>query len=245
VDLIVLDWTRMGKVYCLAGVVEQDGQYRVVRPLHVRRHSEDNRMAGWSPYLFDGHTRWQTFRMIDPEPAPPEPPHLEDVWVRELRPTKCLLDRERRRAILRATLTPAGQKAFGVPLSTTRSTVYLPPGQGTRSLASIVVGADQMRFHGYHREGALEPDYRVSLSLPGLDGRYLPVKDHFLLQRAETAAPHIDGRVQALQRFVRDMGEQVVVRIGVTRPFQATPTRGPGMCWLMADGFFSLDDPQP
>jgi hypothetical protein len=245
VDLIVLDWTRMGKVYCLAGVVDQGGQYRVVRPLHRRGKAEAERNTGWSPYLFDGYSRWQMFEMIDPEPAQAEPPHLEDVWVRNLHPTPRVLDRDRRRAILQATLTPPGNRAFGAPLSTTRTTVYLTPGQGMRSLASIAVASHQLRFCASQREGALEPDYRVALSLPGLEGRFLPVKDHFLLQRAEAAAPHLDGRGSAMQRLVRDMGEQVVIRIGLTRPFQGTPARGPGVCWLMADGFFSPDDPQP
>ena len=42
------------------------------------------------------------------------------------------------------------------------------------------------------------------------------------------------------------MGDTVAVRLGITRPF--TPQEGagrtPGLCWLMADGFFSLTDPQ-
>ena len=38
---------------------------------------------------------------------------------------------------------------------------------------------------------------------------------------------------------------QVPGRLGLSRPFQATPGRGEGVCWLMADGFFSLTDPQP
>src|SRR5262245_43364142 len=101
-DLVVLDWTRMGKVYCLAGVIEQAGGFRVVRALPLRRGGAAERSAGWSPFLFDGHTRWQAFEMVGPEPAPPEPPHLEDVWVRDLRPTQRLLDCDRRRAILRA-----------------------------------------------------------------------------------------------------------------------------------------------
>ena len=38
--MVLLDWTRMGKMYCLAGVVQQNGQLRVVRPLPA-----DNRAA--------------------------------------------------------------------------------------------------------------------------------------------------------------------------------------------------------
>jgi hypothetical protein len=29
-DLIILDWTRMGHQFCLAGAIVQDGQYRIV-----------------------------------------------------------------------------------------------------------------------------------------------------------------------------------------------------------------------
>jgi hypothetical protein len=31
----------------------------------------------------------------------------------------------------------------------------------------------------------------------------------------------------------------------LSRPFAPRPDCGPGYCWLMADGFFSLADPQP
>src|SRR5262249_40853765 len=156
-----------------------------------------------------------------------QPPHLEDVWVRNLRPTTRLLDRARRQAILQATLTPPGDRAFGAPLTTTRTTVYLTPGHGVRSLASVTIAVHQLRFCASQREGALEPDYRVALSLPGLEGRFLCVKDHFLLQRAEAEALHPDGRVEALQRLVGEMGKQVVIRLGLSRPYQATPAHGP------------------
>jgi hypothetical protein len=35
------------------------------------------------------------------------------------------------------------------------------------------------------------------------------------------------------------------VRLGVSRAYSGTPGRAPNVCWLMADGFFSLTDPQP
>jgi hypothetical protein len=77
-----------------------------------------------------------------------------------------------------------------------------------------------------------------------LEERWLPVKDHHLLLRAERAAPALTARVRALDQAVRAMGEQIAVRLGLSRAFQARPHEGPGLCWLMADGFFSLADPQ-
>lgn len=56
-DMVLLDWTRMGKTYCLAGVVQHDGQLRVVRPLPITRRAEAVRNIGWSPFLMDGHSR--------------------------------------------------------------------------------------------------------------------------------------------------------------------------------------------
>ena len=32
-DMVLVDWTRMGKFYCLAGAVVQEGKVRIVRPL--------------------------------------------------------------------------------------------------------------------------------------------------------------------------------------------------------------------
>jgi len=152
---------------------------------------------------------------------------------------------DQRCAILEATLTPSGQLPFGAPLVLTRTSAYLKPGGGTRSLASVVIPAEQLRFSVAQREGLEEPDFRVALSVPGLEGRILAVKDHFLLRQAEQAAKDLDGRVKALQRSVSEMGERVIVRLGLTRAFVATPHRGEGLCWLMADGFFSLKNPQP
>jgi hypothetical protein len=121
----------------------------------------------------------------------------------------------------------------------------MTPGAGVRSLTSAVVATEHLRFSWAQRDGHPETDYRVSLSAPGLDGRILPVKDHCLLLKAEQLERHNDGRVHALQRLVRAMGERVVVRLGLSRPFPADARQGEARCWLMADGFFSLADPQP
>src|SRR5690349_7506116 len=102
--MIVLDWTRMGKSYCLAGVVEQNGQLRVVRPLPARQRDAPVRNVGWSPFLMDGHSRWEVFELVGIEPAEPLPPHREDVWVRDLRPRRTLANPALRRVILQATL---------------------------------------------------------------------------------------------------------------------------------------------
>jgi hypothetical protein len=47
--MILLDWTRMGHVYCLAGVVVLDGRHHVVRPLPLRHRASPMRNVGWSP----------------------------------------------------------------------------------------------------------------------------------------------------------------------------------------------------
>jgi hypothetical protein len=75
--MVLLDWTRMGKWYCLAGVVRQDGQLRVVRPLPVEHRSAPVRNVGWSPYLMDGHARWDIVELIDPKCVEPNPPLLK------------------------------------------------------------------------------------------------------------------------------------------------------------------------
>jgi hypothetical protein len=134
-----------------------------------------------------------------------------------------------------------------VRLSGTRAAAYLPSGTGERSLATVLVRRGDLTFTAAVREGAEEPDCRVLLNLPGLQERTLAVKDHFLLRRAEAAGSDPDQRVRTLALAVSQMGETVAVRLGLTRPF--SPVEGqagqPGRCWLMADGFFSYDDPQP
>src|SRR3954463_427431 len=113
--MVLVDWTRMGKTYCLAGVVFQGGQPRVVRPLPGRQRDAPVRNAGWPPSLADRRSRWEVFELVGPSPAEPPPPHLEDVWVHALRPRGWLAGPAQRRAILQATTTPAGQPLFGAP----------------------------------------------------------------------------------------------------------------------------------
>jgi hypothetical protein len=242
--MILLDWTRMGKAYCLAGVVRQNGQLRVVRPLQARQRDAPVRNVGWSSFLMDGHSRWELFELVGPEPAESRPPHQEDIWVQTLNPRRTLASPALRRSILQATLTPPEKPWFGVPLTTTRASAYLAPGTGERSLASVIVPGTAIHFSASWRDGTAEPDYRVTLAVPCLEGRALPVKDHFLLQRAEIASNDVPGRIRALNRAVGQMGEQVAVRLGLSRSFQATPQRAESACWMMADGFFSFNDPQ-
>lgn len=109
---------------------------------------------------------------------------------------------------------------------------------------SVVLPSSAFRFTVSWREGTAEPDYRVSLAVPELQGRSLPVKVHFLLRHAELASDAVDGRIQALTLALSQMGDRVAVRLGLSRSFQAPPGRADSVCWLMADGFFSLNDPQ-
>jgi hypothetical protein len=243
-DLILLDWTRMGRSYCLAGVVIDNGNLYQVRPLPVKYRDAPVRNTGWSAYQLDGHRRWEFLELVGPSDAAPEPPHLEDLWVRSLRPRGFSATRELRQAVLQATRAEAGRPWFGAPLAATRACAYLQPGAGERSLTTLVVPAGAVRFRACQRQGHAEEDYRVEIHVPGLEGRQLPVKDHHLLRQAEAAAADLPGRVEALRRAVAGMGAEVAVRLGLSRPFAAS-AQGADFCWLMADGFFSLADPQP
>src|SRR5262245_57918638 len=234
----------MGHVYCLAGAIVQGGEIRIVRPLPVRDRYSPMPNSGWSPFLLDRHQRWELFELVGPIPANAAAPHLEDVWVDDLRPRGQLATPEQRRAILQATLTPTDQPLFGEWLSSSANTAFLEPGQGERSLASVVVPSREVHFNASWREGAGAPDCRVTLPVPGLGRRILPLKDHFLLRRADRQPPtNVAAIPLALDQAVRKMGEEVVVRLGLSRPFEADGQHG--RCWLMADGFFSLSDPQP
>ena len=244
VDMVLLDWTRMGKCYCLSGVVRQNGQLCVVRPLPAGQAAAPVRNVGWSPFLMDGHSRWEIFDLVDAKPAEPNPPHLEDLWVRGLSSRHGLVDAAVRRAILHATQTLADEPWFGAPLTATRSAAYLTPRTGQRSLATLRIATHAIRFTASWRDGTPEADYRVSLNVPELQGCSLPVKDHFLLRRAESASSTVGGRIETLNRILADMGAEVAVRIGLSRSFQAAPGRAECACWLMADGFFSFNDPQ-
>jgi hypothetical protein len=241
--MVLLDWTRMGRQYCLAGVIHQDGQVRVVRPLPARNRHCDVPNVGWSPYLMDGRARWDILELVRPEPGPGRAPHTEDIWVQDLRPRRASATPAQRRAILQATITPVEQPLFGTALKPTRTAAFLEPGAGSRSLAGAVFATKQIVFSAVWRDGAAEPDFRVTLPVPSLGERVLPVKDHFLLRQAEIAGEGDEAQVNALMRAVRQMGEQVVVRLGLSRPYP--PGQADASCWLMADGFFSLTDPQP
>jgi hypothetical protein len=242
--MVLLDWTRMGKVFCLAGVVSEGGTLRVVRPLPIYGRNAPVRNTGWPPDFLLGRCRWEVFELVGPEAAPPQPPHLEDVWVQTLRPRRRMAPPDFRRGVLRATQAPEDQPLFGAALKETRTSACLPPDTGSRSLVSVTVPVEQIAFTVAQRDGVDEPDYRVTLPIRGRKDRILSVKDHFLLQRAELASPTLEGRRRALELAVRQMGPEVVVRLGLSRAFQATPGRAQGACWLMADGFFSLTDPQ-
>ncbi len=243
--MVLLDWTRMGRVFCLAGIVCERDRLRVVRPLPLYARSAPVRNVGWPPEFLNDRCRWEVFELVGPEAAEAQPPHLEDVWVQTLRPRQRMAPPDLRRGILQATQTPDDEPLFGAPLTPTRTSASLAPGAGCRSLVSVVVRVAQVAFGVAVRDGADETDYRVTLPVRGREGRTLSVKDHFLLRRAEVASPTPEGRRRALELAVRQMGPQVVVRLGLSRPFQATPARAAGACWLMADGFFSLTDPQP
>ena len=53
-EMILVDWTRMGKVYCLAGAVADGKGWRFMRPLLAKDRDSPVRNTGWSPYLLDG-----------------------------------------------------------------------------------------------------------------------------------------------------------------------------------------------
>jgi hypothetical protein len=243
--MVLLDWTRMGRQCCLAGVVMEDDGPRVVRPLPARHRGSPVPNIGWSPYLLDGHARWEIFELVRPEPADVEPPHVEDVWVTSLRSRRCSAPADQRQAILRATAAQPGEPLFGVNLTLTAGSAHLQPGTGSRSLATLIVPVDSIQFSASQRGDAVEPDFRVALKATPLASRLLAMKDHQLLLRAERAASDLTGQVAALNQSVRAMGERVAVRLGLTRAFVADSEKGPGRCWLMVDGFFCLTDPQP
>jgi hypothetical protein len=244
-DMILLDWTRMGRNYCLAGAVLDHSGVRIVRPLSARHRNAPVRNVGWSAWQLDGRSRWEIFELLGPEPAAAEPPHLEDLWVRALRPCRRLATVEQRRQVLAATGRRDGEPAFGAPLHTTRAGAFLHAGEGTRSLITLVLSRASIAFAASTRSGMTEPDYRAALTLPQLGERHLPVKDHHLLQMAEQQGSNREERIARLNARLRDMGESIAVRLGLSRPFQWGDAEKPAVCWLMADGFFSASDPQP
>lgn len=244
-DMVLLDWTRMGRQYCLAGAVVGSEPVRIVRPLLAKHRDAPVRNHGWSAYLMDGHVRWEAFELVGAEPADPRPPHVEDLWVRALRPRGRSASLEQRRAILAATTVETGKPVFGDSLRLTRSTAHLARGKGERSLATVVVPARDVRFSASLREGAAEPDVRAALGIPQLGGRLLPVKDHHLLLHAASQATNLTALVRHLGEAVQAMGEQLAVRLGLSRPFANEREPAGEVCWLMINGMFSLADPQP
>jgi hypothetical protein len=69
----------------------------------------------------------------------------------------------------------------------------------------------------------------------------LPVKDHFLLANAER---NVGTDPAELAKFVtQEMGQgakTVAIRLGLSRGFDVG--RGERRCWLMADGFFPIEE---
>jgi hypothetical protein len=243
-EMVLLDWTRMGKTYCLAGVSREGNTFRIVRPLSVRNRDAAARNVGWSPWFLDGHGRWEVFELLGAEEATPDRPHLEDIWVQALRPCRRLATLAERQAILAATMASVNEPIFGEPLRTSYAAAHLEPGTGQRSLTTIAVSRKQMAFGVSQRQGVSEPDVRVRLPVPGAGERFLAVKDHHLLSKATETASSPPELIGALQSRVDRMGDPIAVRLGLSRPFSAT-TNGRNVCWLMADGFFSFNSPEP
>ena len=265
-SFVLLDWTRMGKGYCLAGAVLDGTIVRIIRPLSIHHQRAGGRPGGvislirslfvrdppadgdrtvcWPAFLMAGRSRWEVFDLVSPRPAMPHGPHLEDTWVRGLRTWNHLATPEQRRTILKATAAPTTGALFGAPLRFEGSRTFLLPGEGERSLSTWLVPAEQIRFcTGQRARESAQPSTRVDLPLSDSDLRTLPVTDHHLLSWAEQQAPRPEEQVDALNGLVRQMGETVAVRLGLSRPFAGEGQ--PPVCWLMANGFFSLADPRP
>jgi hypothetical protein len=243
--MVLIDWTRMGRSYCLAGALLDKVPVRIVRPLLSRGRGLAAPNIGWSAYLLDGHARWEIFELVGMESYElPHPPHTEDCWVATLRPRKRSLPPQERRKLLEQTVVDSSSELFGAPFVHTQASAYVRPGEGERSLTTVVVPSRSICFSAVTRAGAAEPDYRASVPVPGQGQRSLPVKDHHLLLRAERAARDVDARVRFLEQAIAAMGDEVAVRLGLSRAFPGRPNEA-AACWLMADGFFSLTDPQP
>jgi hypothetical protein len=145
---------------------------------------------------------------------------------------------------LECTTIKPDESLFDAPLMTTRVGAYLAPGVGLRSLVTVTVSAEDISFSFTRREGAPEPDIRVLFPIPNLGKRTMIVKDHHLLAQAERADRDSPGQISFLNQAIQQMGDQVAVRLGLSRALQGDSQKL-AMCWLMADGFFSLHDPQP
>jgi Dual OB-containing domain len=241
VSFILVDWTRMGDHYCLAGFEVHGDWVRTVRPLQAHLRRDDARGKGWSALSVAGRGRWELFDLVHPQPAASQPPHREDVWVRDLVSTHTFAPPELRQFVLRATDSVTTDGLFGEPLRASRSGRFLDPGRGRRSLTTLLVRADRIRFD--HCPDTTRHAVRVRIGVPGLEDSSLPVTDHHLLLHAERQAPQPRQVVAEAQRRIDGMGSTVAVRFGLSRPY-APGDAGEPVCWLMANGFFSLADPE-
>src|SRR5262245_17244983 len=131
--MILLDWTRMGANFCVAGAVVGNDGVNIVRPLMAQSLAGSVRNYGWPAHALRGHGRWEVFELVGLEQAEPQPPHLEDCWVRSLRPRGRSAGSAERKHILEATAKTASASLFGVPLIATRAAAYLKAGTGERS----------------------------------------------------------------------------------------------------------------
>lgn len=264
-EMILVDWTRMGKTFCIAGLVSEGQGWRTVRPMPVGvrvvsprpgmwgivdavlagppkpARTEPPPNVGWFPDQLGNLRRWDTVELVGPKPVELEPPHTEDVLVHALRPTGRSVPVESRARILSGTCVQGFKPHFGVPLLHTRTSAYLKPGMGERSLITSIVPSHELFFEVSRREGAATVDARVRLKVPGVGVKLLPIKDHFLLCQAEQVAGTDPTREsKALRQAVEQMGRNIAVRLGLSRGFDTG--RGERRCWLMADGFFSGEE---
>src|SRR5437763_1944333 len=125
----------MGKCFCLAGVVVDGARLYVVRPLPVGQRGGASQFLGWPADQCEGFERWQVIELVEPERAGAAPPHVEDAWVRELRPRGRFAPVELRRAILTATAL-SNEPLFGTTLHASGATAFANPGTGAYSLTT-------------------------------------------------------------------------------------------------------------
>jgi hypothetical protein len=243
-EMILLDWTRMGRYFCLAGATVHSQSVRIVRPLPERFYDGQSGHIGWPPHSLQGHERWEIVELLGATPAVIKQPHVEDVWVQGLRWSGESAVKSDRVRVL--TQTATNGDLFGAPLTRTSASAYLEPNTGECSLATILLPPTTLEILGLSRGGARPMEMRVQLPVPKVGMCELPVIDHHLLLKAEQGGGSDTERLARLHQLIQGMGEQVAVRLGLARPLQqGQGPRATTRCWLMADGFFSLPDPQP
>jgi hypothetical protein len=49
-EMVLLDWTRMGRTYCVAGAARVGGQLRIIRPLPRALRDAPVRNTGWTVF---------------------------------------------------------------------------------------------------------------------------------------------------------------------------------------------------